>query len=230
MMQDSKKIALPNKFQMRVKKYPGFTHEVKINGWGDYEVKWARGFPFAFGELPRVVFDSHEVHVCLEFGDWIIVEDKPKQKEEDFASSLPDEFYFEYLGWTYFVKRNTDKWDAFTCNAAGLVERKVSDGPYSAKTFEGQFKKGTWKLLDKKPLTPEQERQLKDFNEQIAALDQSIKLNQQDIAHKERLIGNYQQRKEDLQEKIAELKGEESPKLVKAKQMKAEMGKLKGSV
>jgi hypothetical protein len=53
-----------------------------------------------------------------------------------------------------------------------------------------------------KTLTAEQQRQLNDFKERVAQLDNSIRLNEQSIEHYKRLIGNYEATKADLLKKI----------------------------
>jgi GAF domain-containing protein len=85
-------------------------------------------------------------------------------------------------------------------------------------------------MQDKPALTAEQQRTLKDFKEQVAQLDQSIKLNEQDVAHKMILISSYKARQDELLDKIAEINGEELPSVTKAKGIRAELDKLKGNV
>jgi hypothetical protein len=62
-----------------------------------------------------------------------------------------------------------------------------------------------WIIVEKKPLTAEQQRQLNDFKERIASLEQSIKLNEQSIEHYKRLVANYETTKQDLLKKIEEM-------------------------
>jgi hypothetical protein len=208
---------LPHKFQMRVKDYPGYTHHVEMNAWGDYEVKWARGFVHEVGYLPQRVVASEYAENYADIGAWIVVEDKPKQEE----ASLPDEFYFlNSVGEHFKAQRQQFYW-VLTSQEDG---RTVSVTEYRVKSSL----KTSWKIIDKKPLTAEQQRTLKDFNEQFAQLSQSIKLNEQDVAHKMMLISSYKARQDELLDKIAEINGEELPSITKAKRIRAELDKLKG--
>lgn len=206
---------LPSKFQFRHKRDTGFTHTCKINARGDYEVTWARGWANVIGEVPWRVFQKLEVEYAVNACDWMVVEDKPKQEEE-----LPDEFYFlNSLGEPFKAQRLQHYWQ-LTCQEDG---RTVSVSEDQVKTSL----KISWKILDKRPLTAEQQKAVNAFREQIQQLDSSIRINEQTIEHHQRMIGNYEQRQNDLLEKIAEITGEDSPSVVKAKEMKAELAKLK---
>jgi endonuclease III len=66
------------------------------------------------------------------------------------------------------------------------------------------LKRQIWEIVDRKPLTAEQKKANKEFEEQIKALESSIKINEQDLEHKLRLIGNYNERIEMLKAKIVE--------------------------
>jgi hypothetical protein len=186
---------LPNKFQFRVKCLPGFTHTISKNAHGDYEVKWARGYPNKIREVPRAVLEECRVHSLVEVGAWIVVNDKQKQDE------LPDEFYFKHSHCPddmHFTKRCGDFYMT-TWNCGTEEQHTVSGVVDYVKKF------GWWIIQDKKPLTAEQQRQLNDFKERIASLEQSIKLNEQDVEHKRRLISNYEATKADLLKKIEEM-------------------------
>jgi hypothetical protein len=212
---------LPDKFQMRVSRIPGFTHTVTKNTHGDYEVNWARGYPNKIGSLPRKTFDEGYVDQTVESGEWIVVEDTPKQDD----MKLPDEFYYRhrYGHVSGFAKRVANGFDIIWADCDGCI--------FFAESLVNYFvDNGLWKILDKRPLTAEQQRTLKNFQEQVAQLDSSIKLNEQTIEHHTRLIANYKSRQDDLRDKIAEIMGEELPSVTKAKALKAELGKLKGNV
>jgi hypothetical protein len=212
---------LPDSFQFRDKSNAGFTHSCKRNAHGDYEVKWARGWAECIDEVPWRVAYASEVDKLVSNGSWIVVEDTPKQK--DFASSLPDEFYFKvFHGEVYrFAKINAHK---YMCHA---LKDDDDCAPWSVEDIKQNLKSGVWTILDKRPLTAEQQRQVKEFREQIDALASSIRIQEQTVEHHTRMIANYQSRQDDLHEKIAELTGEDSPNIVKAKEMKAELDKLK---
>jgi hypothetical protein len=221
---------LPDKFQMRTNGFPGFTHTVKLNAHGDYEVTWARGFDrksYSMGRvLPHVVFTEEEVRKNVAGCMWYIVEDTPKQKEAEV--SLPDEFYFLVEGDDELFKAKRLNNNVFHITWDSEASREGSQ--YLAEKISSYLKEGVWKIIDKKPLTAEQQRALKDFQEQVAQLDSSIKLNEQTIEHHARMIANYKSRQDDLRDKIAEIMGEELPSITKAKALKAELGKLKGNV
>lgn len=196
---------LPHKFQFRTRKNPSFTHSCKLNAYGDYEVKWARGFFNEIGRVLYVVYSRKELEEKFESNSWIIVVDKPKQ--ENSASSLPDEFLVQHSdsGNKYILKRVSESvWHIYGTNGTKEVNPNY---PYSLERILGYIEQGAWKIVNKPTLTAEQQKQLKEFKEQIAQLEQSIKLNQQDICHKERLVANYEQRKSDVLSKIAELEG-----------------------
>jgi hypothetical protein len=194
---------LPDKFQMRTNGFPGFTHTVKLNAHGDYEVTWARGFDrksYSMGQaLPNVVFTKEEVRKNVAGCVWYIVEDKPKQEKTE---ELPDEFYCTYVGTDKVYKGYFDGKEYRLSHPTLPAE-----ATYHKSRFLLAVKDGRFKILDKKPLTAEQQRTLKEFKEQVAQLDQSIKLNEQDISHKQRLISNYIARQDDLHKKIEELEG-----------------------
>lgn len=216
---------LPIKFQMRAYGFPEFTHTVKMNGWGDYEVTWARGFDRLShsmgGSLPNKVFDVEKVKQFVRNCEWFVIEDKPKQKES--ADSLPDEFYFKLYGQgcVYKMKRDGDGYHCTDPHAP------ADEGGHHTYAFTKRtIEEGSWVVCNA-PLTAEQQKAVNAFREQIQQLDSSIKINEQDIEHKLRLIANYKQRQNDLLEKIAEITGEDSPSVVKAKEMKAELAKLK---
>jgi hypothetical protein len=192
---------------MRTYGFPGFTHTVKLNPHGDYEVTWARGFDrksYSMGKmLPNVVFTEEEVRKNVAGCLWYVVEDTPAQKE--MSASMPDEFIasntFSRSSWS--MKKDGATWRAY-CLEGGTL---LSINYYSEDDVRNYIKKGTWTIQERVALTAEQQRALKEFKEQVAQLDQSIKLNEQDIAHKEHLIGNYRQRQDDLRKKIEELEG-----------------------
>jgi hypothetical protein len=196
---------LPDKFQMRTDDFPGFTHTVKLNAHGDYEVTWARGFDrksYSMGrKLPNVVFAQEEVLDAVQSLWWVIVEDTPKQK----GANLPDEFYF-LNSQDYTFKAERDLRTKYF-NFESIDSPYSSKGAFSESEAQECLKCGLWKILDKPSLTAEQQRALNEFKEQVAQLDQSIKLNEQDVEHKLRLIGNYRARQDELRAKIKELEG-----------------------
>jgi len=227
---------LPNKFQMRVSHLPSFTHSVSKNANGDYEVNWARGYPNKIRSVPRKTFEDWDAVRMVESGSWIIVDDKPKQEEtklpdewvsEKPPAQIPSQFYFEHKNGhdagSVCLTRDGRVWNV-------LWGGRKEAGYYSYGWIPAFVEKGVWKVIDKKPLTAEQQRQLKEFLEHVAQLSQSIKLNEQDVAHKMMLIGSYKARQDDLLDKIAEINGEELPSITKAKGIRAELDKLKGSV
>lgn len=210
---------LPDVFQMRTLGFLGFTHKVAKNAHGDYEVIWARGFPQKVGTVPQVVWTEDAVMQNVNQCSWYVVtEDKPKHS----TSSFPDEFYFKVpRGEVYrFAKISSHK---YMCHAL----KDANDcAPWSVEDIKQHLKSGVWTMVSK-PLTPEQQRQVKAFKEQIDQLSNSIRIQEQTVEHHTRMIANYLARQDDLQEKIASITGEESPKIVKAKEMKAELDKLK---
>jgi hypothetical protein len=188
---------LPDKFQFRDKDLPGYTHTATLHDYGDYKVKWARGWAQVIGVIPDSVIDKNNVKCWVENGCWIIVNDTPKQKE----ASLPDEFYIEVPRGAIYKFVAIDEC-TFMCHA---LDGSKETAPWSYNDISAYIKSKVWKIVDKKPLTTEQQRTLKEFKEQIAQLDSSIKLNEQDIEHRNRLIGNYKARQNDLRKKIEAL-------------------------
>jgi hypothetical protein len=192
---------LPDNFQMRVSRIPGFTHTVTKNGYGDYEVNWARGYPDKIGSLPRKTFEECDVTQMVEYGAWVVVEDTPKQEE----ASLPDDFCVQHRdsGHKYVLKKKSyNVWNIYDPDGATEANPNY---PYTSDQINKYLASRTWKIIDKKPLTPEQQRTLKEFKEQVQQLDSSIKLNEQDIEHRNRLIANYKARQDDLRKKIEEI-------------------------
>jgi hypothetical protein len=186
---------IPDVFQFRHADYTNYTHTAQLNRYGDYEVKWARGWANVVGFVPHVVFDSNEVNWLVEDGLWLLVDDNPKQKDK-----LPDEFYFtNSLDERFKAVRGKLYW-TLTCQEGGR----------SLSVTEEQVKcslKHSWKILPKPVLTAEQQRQLKEFKEQIFQLDNSIRIQEQTIEHHNRLVANYKSRQDDLRKKIEEMEG-----------------------
>jgi hypothetical protein len=196
MKQDSKKIALPHKFQFRHCQHSNYTHTAKMNANGDYEVNWARGWANVIGIVPNVVFDSDLAAELVKAGSWVVVDDKPKQ--ENSASSLPDEFYFlNSLGERFKAVRGQSYWTLTRQEDGRTLSVTDDQVKHSLKT--------SWEMITKLVLTAEQQRQVKEYKEQVAQLDSSIKLNEQDIEHRNRLIANYKERQETLRKKIEEI-------------------------
>lgn len=212
---------LPEKFQFRHKLNKGFTHYCKLNSYGDYEVTWARGWAEVIRRVPWRVISAWEVKNAVAEGDWTVVDDVPKQEE------LPDQFTVQHHDShnKYVLKKKSD--DVWNIYEYGGVAEANPNYPYTSEQMTKYLKCSTWKIINKPALTAEQQRQLKEFREQIAQLDSSIRINEQTIEHHQRMIGNYKQRQNDLLEKIADITGEDSPSVVKAKEMKAELAKLK---
>jgi hypothetical protein len=188
---------LPDKFQFRVDTHPGYTHTATRRAHGAYEINWARGWHKAIGEIKWLTCTADEVHNWVKSGGWLVVEDTPKQKEAD----LPDEFYAAHSPNSetiWHMKKDGDSWFS---NYRGMR----NDVAYSETWLRNVFKEGLWCIVKKKTLTQEEQRALNEFKDQVAQLDQSIKLNEQDICHKQRLIANYNERRADLQKKIKEI-------------------------
>jgi hypothetical protein len=192
---------LPDKFQMRLSATPGYTHTVKRNAHGDYEVNWARGYSNTLHVIPSKVWAQEEVLDAVQSLWWVIVEDTPKQK----GANLPDEFYFlNSQDYTFKAKRDL-RTKYF--NFESIDSPYSSKGAFSESEAQECLKCGLWKILDKKPLTAEQQRTLNEFKEQIAQLDSSIRIAEQNIEHHNRMVANYRQRQNDLRDKIRELEG-----------------------
>jgi hypothetical protein len=192
---------LPDKFQFRVDTHPGYTHTATRNSHWDYEVSWARGWANVVGFVPIVVFVENEVLVLIDKKSWIFVEDKPKQK----GANLPDEFYFlNSQDYTFKAKRDL-RTKYF--NFESIDSPYSSKGAFSESEAQECLKCGLWKILDKKHLTVEQQRTLNEFKDQVAQLDSSIRIAEQNIEHQNRMIANYRQRQDDLRDKIKELEG-----------------------
>lgn len=188
---------LLDKFSFRVASVPGFTHSCKRNAVGDYEVKWARGYAEHLGMIPRKCFDERDVRGIVERNGWIVVDEIEK------VDVFPQEFYLRVpRGSVYgFSKIDSDNWLCFNPKDSG---RDTS--PWHADEILDNINRGVWKLCDKpKPLTAEQQCAVKEYKEQLLALDSSIKINRQTIAHHERLISNYEARQEDVKAKIKEI-------------------------
>lgn len=188
---------LSDKFQFRIEEYPGFTHTSSKNGHGYYEVKWARGYPNKIREIPRVVFDECDVRGLVEMGAWIVADEPPKQNE------LPGEFVATntYSGGHWKMRKIGEIWFAFDFDS-GL---SLSDMHYTEKGIKKYLNDGIWTIQTKRVLTAEQQRQLNDFKERVAQLEQAIKLNEQSIEHYKRLVANYEATKADLLKKIEEM-------------------------
>jgi hypothetical protein len=203
---------LPGSFQMRVKGYPAYTHKVKRNAHGDYEVTWARGWAEVIQQVPWRIADSREVENAIRDGDWIVVEDKPKQKDVLLdvsasakpAAQLPSQFYFKHIDSHIVFKAALDS----VCPGYNITWDKQGHESFfyieDAATYVGD---GRWKILDKPVRTPEQERALKQYKEQIAQLDSSIRINEQSVEHYLRLIAGYEERQKELLAKVEELEG-----------------------
>lgn len=190
---------LPEKFQMRVSHLKGFTHQVSLNSLGDYEVSWARGYPNHIRAVPRKVFDRADVIGLVSEGFWIVVE-VPEQKKQEEA--LPDEFdvVHTYSGNGYTLKKSAeDDWRIYRKDRPANLNHR-----YTEQYIKANLDSGVWELIVKKPLTDEQQKANKRIREEVAALDSSIKLNEQDIHHKQLLIRSYEERKAILLTKIVE--------------------------
>lgn len=193
---------LPEKFQYRVHHSPGFTHTAKMLENGDLKVKWARGWDYHItqktGEKSNAqpIMPRRNVEKFVQDGRWIVIVDKKKPHED----ALPDVFYIETkLGNNFKCVRNGVGYNFIRKDGEITL-----DSPIDVITIKSALIAGSWKIVDKKLLTAEQQRANKDFRERIAALESSIKLNQQDIHHKELLIKNYECQIEDLKAKIVE--------------------------
>lgn len=191
---------LPEKFQMRHSNYQGYTHTVSINAVGEYEVLWARGFPNFIKTLPRLMFYDYEVRELVDAGIWVIVDEKPEQKKQEEA--LPDVFdvVHTYSGNGYTLKKSAeDDWRIYRKDCPANLNHR-----YTEQYIKANLDSGVWELIVKKPLTDEQQKANKRIREEVAALYSSIKLNEQDIHHKQLLIRSYEERKAILLTKIVE--------------------------
>jgi hypothetical protein len=152
------------------------------------------------------VFDSDLAAELVKAVSWVVVDDKPKQ--ENSASSLPDEFYFHVVCFEdeELYKATREIGDNFLVTWESSAMGQVGTS-YTEGRIQRYLANGDWKIMTKPVLTAEQQKQLKEFKEQVAQLDSSIKLNEQDIEHRNRLIANYKERQEVLRKKIAELEG-----------------------
>ncbi len=210
---------LPERFSVRIKDYPGLTHGVKRNDNGMYEMKWSRGFfealcdrcPLTVGAFRNREIDEKHMQAWLESGDWLIVDDSKKERDvklpdeassTNSAASLPSQFYFTYKDDNFpkFKATLSDSGEWYEIDWEG----RVGSSTYSTKLAQKFVTEKYWKIIDKKPLTAEQRRFNSEFREQIRALGQSIKLNENDIEHKIKLIDSYNERIEQLKAKIVE--------------------------
>lgn len=196
-------MSLPDKFQFRTKTNLGFTHTAKKNANGDYEVEWAKGWLKLNNNTdPWIVAPDCDIKHFVESGGWLIVNDTPKVAEQN---TLPDEFLFQCFGkgTIYTAKRVGDSF-----NVTWVWDEPAPDCPnfclYSETTLRERFARGDWKILDKKPLTAEQKRANKEFQEQIQQLESSIRIQEQTIEHHTRMICNYMERIETIKGKIVE--------------------------
>lgn len=191
---------LPEKFQMRHTDNAGFTHCVKRVG-DKFKVKWARGWAEdLYRRKGKVLyynnFDEEDIVEYIKRGSWIIVDEKKPQEE-----ALPDVIHFKLYGNPYVLTKSGCNWQ---CWHKGQVGNKDRGSYYSEEELKKYFADGTWERYEPVVLTAEQQRANKDCQERIAALNSSIKLNQQDIEHRNRLIANYEQQIKDLKAKIVE--------------------------
>lgn len=192
---------LPSKFSVRVAEFPGLTHTVKRNDWGDYEVRWSRGFfeaLMAAGKnietfRDRVVDEDH-VQAWLNSKQWQVVDFEQKKQEE----TLPDVFYIRTQAGEYtFTKAGDDVWCCST------VENNLTAAWHKAEILRN-LKSGAWTRFDKKSLTAEQQRANKEIREQIQQLESSIKIQEQSVEHYQRMCASYRDRIEQLKLKIVE--------------------------
>lgn len=195
---------LPDRFQMRLNTYPGHTHTVKRNPHGDYEVTWARGFPSLINSLPSVVWNEQTVLDLVQDCRWIIVDEQPKAAVKQ---ALPDVFYFQnmigYAKERFVMIREGNEY-SWRCWKEGRIGEAGAGGRYSEREIKYRVQDGWWKIIDKKPITAEQKRANKDYQDQIAALESSIKIAQQAEEHQKRMQANYLERIETLKAKLVE--------------------------
>lgn len=194
---------LPEKFQFRAKDEPAFTHTAKLVK-DKYQVKWARGFERHFMEkhcLKKFADSDWNVSSAerqVELGSWLVVEEAPQKQA---LPLLPDEFYFKVLGQGHAYKMTlVDGY--FRCTTAASDTPPLHGAPHNVQDVKRNVKGGVWVIVN--VLTAEQKRANKEAREQVQALESSIKISQQAIAHKERLIASYEERKQDLLNKIVE--------------------------
>lgn len=194
-------ITVPDNFQFRIDGEPGYTHSGKVSD-GMCKVVWARGFDRYYMDktgttiFPNTEWSLQEAAVQFVNRRWMLVVDEAAQEQ-----ALPNEFYFSIEG-----NRNTYKGvvDAGSVGVTWTHMKCAAPAKYDYQQVVKLMRKGKWKIIDKKPLSTEQRKANKEAREQVQALESSIKINQQDIAHKERLIASYEERKQDLLNKIVE--------------------------
>jgi hypothetical protein len=200
-------MSLPDKFQMRTNTHPGFTHTVKRNAWGDYEVNWARGYHNVIHGKPRVTWDQQAVEERLQDLAWNIVDEQKAEKEAAKApvkESLPDVFHFVMTGsndTTVFKATKGD--DKYVVSWTEDYGRKGQTN-YSVKMVQNIVSEGGWTVVEKTPITAEQQRLNKELNEQIAALQSSVRISEQNVEHQRRLQANYNERIDALKSKLVE--------------------------
>ena len=191
---------LPDRFQFRAKDEPAFTHTAKLVE-GEYQVKWARGFERHFMEKHGLekfvdsVWNVGSAECQIERGNWIVVDEKPQEQ------SLPDEFCFKVdgHGCTYRMKLVGDTYRCASMNAKFPVEHGA---PHLVQNVKRAIKCGIWVMVN--VLTPEQVKANKEYREQIAQLNSSIRISEQNVEHQLRLQASYRERIGILNGKIVE--------------------------
>lgn len=191
------KCALPSKFQFRLYEHQGYTHIAEQVSPGAYKIKWARGWHNIVNAIEWTDCLDSEIQGWVDDGGWIIVDDTPEQKKQEEA--LPDFFLC-----TYDSREEPYNAEVIGDRVYVWLDGWETKASYTVENFKALIGKGGFQVLDKRPLTAEQQRSNKEYREQIATLESSIRLNEQDIEHKKRLIASYEGRKSDLLKKIVE--------------------------
>lgn len=187
---------LPDKFQFRVAGYTGYTHVAKRLDNNEFKIYWARGWGEDVQRIEWFVCEEGEISKFVTTGNWIIADEKKAQEQ-----SLPDEFYIISNGTKYIMIKSGAGW---RCWYPDQIGHGWHGAMYDKEQIEYFVEAGYWKIINKKPLTVEQKRFNKEYREQIAQLESSIRIHEQSIEHYNRLIGNYCERIETLKSKIVE--------------------------
>jgi hypothetical protein len=188
---------LPNKFTFRLNSNPHFTHSAKVEG-DVVKVKWARGWANEIDEVPWCETSKYAVEGWVSDGGWVIVEEGKK------PNKYPDVFHFiNTIGGNdkLTMTRDGDEW---RCWHYGNIGEEGAGCRYSESEISNRFDGGWWTPYEPERLTAEQLRRNKEINEQLAQLDSSIKIAEQNIEHHNRLIQSYEERKEELKKGLVE--------------------------
>lgn len=126
--------------------------------------------------------------------------------------TLPDTFQFrlkEHPGFTHsaiVVNGKVKKWAREYLESLTFDVDEYFWTEAREDLVQAWVDKGVWLVVEenKNTLTTEQLRRNKEINEQVAALDSSIKIAEQNVEHQRRLIASYEDRKEILKKGLVE--------------------------